>query len=73
MMESYVKVSTCASVVQRTNQISNSNQPDRSLVKKLIQLEPNDWPEFQEQPKCFKKNPKLNKKNLPQKPIQLDK
>ena len=33
------------------NPIRKSNQPDnyRALVKKLIQLEPNDWSKFQEQ------------------------
>ena len=42
---------THATVAQKVNPIRNCSQPDnyRALFEKLIQLEPNDWPKFQEQ------------------------
>ena len=46
--ESNVKVNTYANAAQRASSISNNNsQPDKYkiiLIKKLVQLGPNDWP-----------------------------
>ena len=39
-----------ASVAQRADTISQDNRY-RALIEKLIPLEPNDWPKFQEQVK----------------------
>ena len=43
------------SVAWRVNPIRNNNQPKNVIVlaEKLIQLEPNDWPKFQEQLKIL--------------------
>ena len=52
-----MKVNTFANVAQKVRPISNdnNNQSDknRTLIKKLMQLEPNDWPKFQEKLKTI--------------------
>ena len=50
IMKFYMKVNTYVSVAHRVNTISSNNQSYNyeALVMKLIQLQLNDWPKFQE-------------------------
>ena len=54
IVESYMKENTYANVAQRaSSKGNNNNQADdyKYFIEKLMQLGPNNWPKFQEQPK----------------------
>ena len=57
----YMSENSSVSVAQRVDTISQDNRY-RAFVEKLIRLEPNDWPKFQEQLK------KLHSAELPTQP-----
>ena len=79
IVQSYMGVNTYATVAWRVNPIRNSNQPNnyRTLIKEIIQLEPCNWPKFQEHLRnlysakiCQTEAQPEQKKNLQQKDKQ---
>ena len=58
----YIKGNAYANAAHRSSPVSNNNE--EILIEKLVQLEPNNWPNFQEQPKKKKTRKQSNNTQL---------